>query len=222
MIKMRKRIVVMVVFFILTAAILFARPFLWAAVSCFNEVGYGADVSASFERFPVHMKKYTIKFYGEIMPQKKIMNIISDESEDYEVRTMAINVLPSDDESVVFLEKIFGEVDEELSYRILQQLWVYGTPVAEDIADVILMNYEKYSPEKICGALIAKESELRENNRGRSEQELIDEIDSFKEICSDIRDNYDKINNIDRESDDYKPAFDPVVIAVSSVDEIGL
>ncbi len=220
--KKRKRIAFMIVFIFIVAAVLSARPVLWSAVSCFNEIGYGKDAHEAFERFPVHMKRYTIKFYGGIMPQNMIMNIIADESEEHEVRSEAVSSLPSDDESVAFLEKIFWEAEDELSYRILQKLWVYGTPAAEDIADEIFADLGKYGPVRICAALIAKENELRENNRGRSEQELICEINSFKKICSDIRDNYDKINNIDRNSISYTEAHDPVKIAGCIFNEIGM
>lgn len=220
-----KNIVPLILLFtllVLVTGVVFARPVFWSVIGCFNAVGEGQELSASFERFPVYVKKYTIKYYGEIMPKKKIMNIISDESEDYEIRETAVSVLPSDDESVVFLEKIFWEVEDELSYRILQRLWVCGAPAAEEIADEILTDFGKYGPIRICAALIAKENELRENNCGRSDEELAGEMNSFKEICADIRDNYDRINKIDRQAEDYSEAHDPVKIAGYIFNDLGL
>ncbi len=197
-----------------------ARPVLWSVVSCIDSVAEGKAPADAWGKFPVHMKKYTIKFYEDMISDKILMNIITDESEDDEVRSVAISAMPSDEESIEFLKQAFWKVDEDISYRILKRLWVAGSAVAEEIADEILAYYESYSPEKICAALIARKEELLRNNRGRTEDELINEKNNFVKICEDIKNNYDKINKIDRQSDDYKPAFDPVVIAVSSIDEM--
>ena len=172
-----------------------------------------------------YVRSLMLKLYTEKSAEKisfdKVKKFILDESEDYEVRVMAISKLPSTEESIEFLEKIFWETDEDISYRILKRLWVARTPVAEDIADMILMDYAKYSPQKICGALVAKSKALYENFKNRSYDELLMEKEAFTDIAIRIHETYpDELIPNEGDTKINYLAANPVTLATSSLSKV--
>ncbi len=127
---------------------------------------------------------------GNKASSEKLIDLILDETEEFRVRTNAVTSLPLNAENVKFLKGVFFNIDEDISYYVLKYLYQNNSLVAEELADIVLKDYLKYSPQKISIALTAKSQMLLYNTAGRTYDELLTEKESFTLKAIEILETY--------------------------------
>lgn len=129
---------------------------------------------------------------GSSASSKRLFELILDETEEFRVRTNAVASMPCNAETEKLFKGVFFNIDEDVSYHVLKYLYQNNSLVAEDLADTVLKDYLKYSPQKISIALTAKSQMLLNNTANRTYDELLTEKEIFTEKAIEIFETYPK------------------------------